>query len=116
MFSTSVVNTVSFPTVAVAPPSVAEPSTIGPVREFPVNGKNVPMAAYNAARQIIVERYPQAGRISDFMTSPVDRNGNDLSVIISADILDAGGNSMRSFLRVDLELQGKVLKLKAIQQ
>ena len=98
LLGTSVVN------VKTAPPSKS--SEVGDLNR----------AAYDAARQYIVQQRPHIQNLSEYMQSGIEHTGRVFSVSISSDELSTNQQPVRNFYRVDMEFADGKWTLKSIQQ
>jgi hypothetical protein len=102
MVGTSVVNVASVPMgtakVAAKPPA------------------DMRLAAYEAAKQFVMERNPKVRGFSEFDRSPVEQNGNQFTVTISTDDFSVPNSSVRNFFNVEMEFAFGTWKLKQIKQ
>jgi len=111
MLGSSVVNVATAPvstTVDAAPAKEEE-------KAAPVAPKDMTVAAYDAARKFVQEKFPGPKRFSELYQSSVDRNGNDFVVTLLVDEL-AGSTPVRYFLSVEMTFNGESWVLKEIKR
>ena len=94
------------------------------VRQFsggsPTSSSTTPgemnFAAYNAAREFVLQKNPAVKTFSDFSRSPVERNGTRYFVMLQVDELAANKEPVRSFYRVEVEYTDRNWQLKGMTQ
>lgn len=74
------------------------------------------LAAYEAAKEFIVQRSPGAKTFSEFNQSPVEKKGNSFNVVISVDEFTPQNIPVRNFYTVEVEFSDGAWKLKQIKQ
>jgi hypothetical protein len=105
----------SFLMVGTSYVNVASFSSSSPTPQ-PLAIKEMDRSAYNAAREFLAQRNPDAKTFSDFSRSSVEHAANDYTVMMQVDEAAPNKPPARGFYRVDLELHGENWKLKAIKQ
>ncbi len=79
-------------------------------------GKDLNLESYGAAVGFVVQQFPYAEKISDFKQSPIDRVGNEFTVVVLFDTTNSSGASVRNVCSVDMEFSKGEWRLRRIRQ